>query len=139
MAVMTVTSAPASVQRRTISATRAGPAPTSGTNCWTRYPMRSAARSVTAPAPSAARRPGSILQRQGDPPAVPRGEVGGDQDLERVKALAPIGVGSRGAAQGLDHVLVIPRVPVAVYRGGLVAGPLDFVVHRVLAIELPVL
>src|SRR6188472_2717063 len=95
-------------------------------------PLRWSTWIMAAPRPS-------VLQRQGHPAPVPRRKVGGDEELQRVEAFPPVGVGLGLAAERLDHVVVVERMPEAVDRRGLVARLVHLGVVRIGVGEAPVL
>src|SRR5580765_4510650 len=81
----------------------------------------------------------SVMERQRHAPSVTRRQVARDQDLERSETLPAVGLRLGLPTQGLDHVLVVQRVPEAVNRGGLVARGGDVLIPRTAVRKLPVL
>src|SRR5215203_2261744 len=70
----------------------------------------------------------SVLQRQGYAPAIASGLINCDEDFQRMKSLAAVGVRHRLPTKRLDHVVVVERMPEAIHGGRVVACLLDLVV-----------
>src|SRR5919112_1212898 len=80
-----------------------------------------------------------ILERQSNAPPVPGGEVGGDQNFQRVESLPPISVRFGLSPERLDDVVVVRWVAKAVHRSRLVTRLLDASIIRIRIGKLPVI